>query len=262
MALERLIDVERYLAPTRRRDVLAAAHAAMAAEGSATLEDFVLPDALAMMLEEARAAEPDAYRRNQGYTAYLAHEASGGEEHPTRRLHRYALSAVANDQLPPDGALSALYRDREFIRFVADILKEPQLHPLGDPMLGLTLTYLRDGDEHGWHFDANDFVVSLLLQDAQGGGAFEFAPFVRSTDEPNFATVESIMDGDRGPLLTIRAKPGTLAIFAGKRSLHRVSPVHGNRTRIIALFSYDRVPDLVHDESVHLRTFGRSPLHA
>ena len=233
----------------------------MAAEGSVTLENFVLPGALAAMLEEARAAEADAYRRNQGYSAYLVQEATGSKNHPTQRLHRYALSAVANDRLQPDGALSTLYRDREFIRFIADILKEPQLYPLGDPMLGLTLTYLRDGDEHGWHFDANDFVVSLLLQDADEGGVFEFAPFVRSMDEPNFETVEAIMDGDRGPLRAIRARPGTLAIFAGKRSLHRVSPVHGDRTRIIALFSYDRVPDLVHDESVHMRTFGRTLLH-
>jgi hypothetical protein len=262
MTLEELVDVDRYLAPERREGVLSQAHAAMAAEGSVTLEDFVLPSALAAMLEEARAAEPAAYRRNQNYTAYLAHEAIGNEDHPTRRLHRYALSAVANDQLRPDGPLEALYRNPEFIRFVADILQEPNLYPLGDPMLGLTLTFLRNGDEHGWHFDGNEFVVSLLLQDAQEGGVFEFAPFVRSTGEPNFAMVGAIMDGDRRPLRTIRAKPGTLAIFVGKRSLHRVSSVRGTRTRIVALFSYDRVPNLVHDESIHMRTFGRSPLHA
>ncbi len=149
----------------------------------------------------------------------------------------------------------------KFIRFVAEILQEPHLYPLGDPMLGLTLTFLRDGDEHGWHFDGNDFVVSLLLQDANEGGVFEFAPFVRSPEEPHFDTVAALMDG-RGELRSIRAKPGTLAIFVGKRSLHRVTPVRGKRTRIIALFSYDRVPNLVHDESTHMRTFGRTPLHA
>lgn len=261
MTLHDLVDFDRYLAPERRSEVIAEAHAAMAAEGSVSLENFVTPAALQVMLREALQVEPVAYRRDKTYSAYLAHEATGEADHPTRRLHRYALSAVANDQLPADGALQALYHDRQFANFVAELLQEPQLHPLGDPMLGLTLTFLRDGDEHGWHFDANDFVVSLLLQDAQEGGEFEFAPFVRSADNPQFETVAAIMDG-KGDLRSTRAMPGTLSIFVGKRSLHRVTPVRGSRTRVIALFSYDRVPNLVHDESVHMRTFGRTPLHA
>ncbi|HET9030794.1 MAG TPA: hypothetical protein VFN49_11535 [Candidatus Aquilonibacter sp.] len=221
-------------------------------------EGFVLPDAVETMLAEAQRAHDGFYRRDARYSAYLAAEATGGEDHPTRRLHRYALDAVANDRLEPHGALSFLYRHPAFVQFIADALKEPQLYPLGDPMLGLTLTYLNPGDEHGWHFDANDFVVSLLLREPQNGGTFEFAPFIRSQADPQFDKVDAIMSGNRTGLRSIRAKAGTLALFEGRRSLHRVSPVEGERTRVIALFSYDRRPNLVHDDAVHLRTFGRT----
>ena len=32
------------------------------------------------------------------------------------------------------------------------------------------------GGEQGWHFDDNEFVVSLLLQRPAVGGEFEYAP--------------------------------------------------------------------------------------
>lgn len=258
MELERIIDVAGYMG-RRRNEVVEGARRAMADSGSATFEDFVLPQALAAMISEAQAVETDSHRRDALYTAYMENEATGDEGHPTRRKHRYALSAVANDRLDSAGVLNALYRDREFIRFIADILQEPELHPLGDPMLGLTLTYLHSGDEHGWHFDQNDFVVSLLLQEPEGGGVFEFAPFIRSDEDPNYDAVGATMGGDDSRLNRIPPKAGALALFAGKRSLHHVSPVTGGTTRIIALFSYDRTRDLVHDEAVHLRTFGRTP---
>jgi len=258
MRLADIVDTKQYLEGERREQTVDRCRRAMADFGSATLDSFVLPDALAEMVREANSVFRQAYRRENDYTAYTADEAVGDASHPTRRTHRYALDAVANDHLDPSGAMSVLYRDPTFVRFIADVLQEPELHPLGDPMLGLTLTYLSDGDEHGWHFDRNDFVVSLLLQGAEEGGVFEFAPFVRSEEDPNFDAVAKIMDGETARLQRIRATPGTLAIFAGKRSLHHVSPVSGATRRIMALLSYDRVPNLVHEDAVHMRTFGRA----
>jgi hypothetical protein len=36
--------------------------------------------------------------------------------------------------------------------------------------------------------------------------------------------------------------PGTLALFAGRYSIHRVSPIAGSEPRLIALFGYDTRP--------------------
>ena len=82
----------------------------------------------------------------------------------------------------------------------------------------------REGDEHGWHFDGNDFVVSLLLQAPENGGAFEFAPYIRDEGKENYAAVAAAMDGVPGSVRQKTVRPGTLMIFCGRRALHRVTP--------------------------------------
>lgn len=52
--------------------------------------------------------------------------------------------------------------------------------------------------------------------------------------------------------------PGTLMIFAGMRSLHRVSPVEVRRARHVALLSYDARPDADSSELFELVRYGRS----
>lgn len=257
MDFEAIVDTERYFTVAEYAATIAAARAALAEAGCAVVPAFVRPAALAAMLAEVAAVRPNTYRRDAEYTAYGHSEATGDERHPTRRTSRYAHDSLAADLFDHAGPLTTLFEDARFIAFVAAMLGEDELHPLGDPLLRLTVTLLGDGDVHGWHFDGNDFVVSLLLQPADDGGIFEYAPFVRSENEPNFATVTRLMDGDDTGLRRLRAEPGMLSIFCGKRALHRVSPVHGSTPRIMALFSYDRTPNVVHDEKIQQRVFGR-----
>jgi UDP-N-acetylenolpyruvoylglucosamine reductase len=53
---------------------------------------------------------------------------------------------------------------------VGAIYIDPATRRVADPLLSCTVTYLAEGDQHGWHFDGNDFVVSLLLQAPESGG--------------------------------------------------------------------------------------------
>ena len=66
------------------------------------------------------------------------------------------------------------------------------------------------------------------------------------------------MDGRSPALRLLPAEAGTLIVFQGKRALHRVTPVRGGRTRIIALFSYDRLPGMFFPERVHINAVGRT----
>ena len=52
--------------------------------------------------------------------------------------------------------------------------------------------------------------------------------------------------------------PGTLALFRGTRSLHRVSPVVAEPTRLIALLSFDREPGMVFPATAQLNNTGRT----
>jgi hypothetical protein len=51
--------------------------------------------------------------------------------------------------------------------------------------------------------------------------------------------------------------PGTLLIFEGRYTLHRVSPIVGPTLRHVGLFAYDTKPDTVSNEHLRLDRYGR-----
>ena len=50
-----------------------------------------------------------------------------------------------------------------------------------------------EGNGFPWHFDTNNFTVTLAIQNAETGGAFEYAPRIREGDE-NFAEVSRVLE--------------------------------------------------------------------
>ena len=56
---------------------------------------------------------------------------------------------------------------------------------------------------------------------------------------------------------SIKVEAGTLLLFCGRRALHRVPPVLGKTPRVIALFSYDRRPDVRYGVDQYQRVVGR-----
>jgi len=69
------------------------------------------------------------------------------------------------------------------------------------------------GEHLLWHFDQTDFVVSILLQDCEAGGDFEYAPNIRSAGAENYDRVRRLLDGDRSDVVRLDMAPGTLALF-------------------------------------------------
>jgi len=263
LPLDSLVDSARYpiggTGPAAYETVVARGRAALAAEGFCALPRFVHPATLARMVQEAVSAIPHGYRRDQQLTAYDSDTLVGlPAGHTARRTHPYRMRVIAQDRLPEDGAILSLYREAALSAFIADLLQEPALHCCADPLVSCTVTVLDPGDEHGWHFDSNDFVASLLLQPAASGGSFEFAPALRSEEDENYDAVESVFDGDRSFLRTPAVDAGTLMLFRGKYALHRVSPVAGDRPRLIALLSFDRRPDMVFPVDTRLAAVGRA----
>ena len=50
---------------------------------------------------------------------------------------------------------------------------------------------------------------------------------------------------------------GTLALFRGLNSLHRVTPTIGNKTRILVVLAYNNKADVSLSESARMTFFGR-----
>ena len=57
---------------------------------------------------------------------------------------------------------------------------------------------------------------------------------------------------------TVPMTPGTLMLFEGRWSLHRVTPVVGPTPRHVALFGYDTKPGTMSSELLKQIRYGRS----
>jgi hypothetical protein len=102
--------------------------------------------------------------------------------------------------------------------------------------------------------------VSIALQPSLEGGHFENVPRIRSMGNDNVETVAAIRNGERNDLVRIEPKtPGTLMVFNGRWSYHRVSKVHGAVARHVALLAYDTKPGTDSNTELKLGRYGRLP---
>lgn len=260
--VEDVVDLDRY--PIADRDK--ADYAALIADGRRQVAErglclfpgFLRREAVAAIVAEAERLTPRAFRREQLLDAYDRNPPPElPEDHPRRRRHPYRMGIIAQDLFRADGPLMRLYFWDGLTGFVSALLGR-RLFRCADPLISCAVTVLGDGDEHGWHYDENDFVVSLLLQAAHSGGEFQFAPMIRSDTDENYDSVRRLFDGDEILLRRVALEPGTLALFQGRYSIHRVSPVGGGRARMIALLSYDSAPGMMFPAATRMVAVGRT----
>ena len=97
----------------------------------------------------------------------------------------------------------------------------------------------------------------MALRDAETGGDFEYTPLIRSRDDERYEAVQRVLDGDRSQVRTIPMTPGTLLLFEGRNSMHRVTPIEGGVARLVALLAYDARPDTKSTELLRRVRYGR-----
>ena len=94
-------------------------------------------------------------------------------------------------------------------------LQEERFYRYADPLAD-------EGNDFPWHFDTSNFTVTLAIQNAEAGGAFEYAPGIREGDE-NFEDVKRVLNGTSEKVTVLELEPGDLQLFRGRYSLHRVA---------------------------------------
>ena len=226
------------------------------AVGAVSFPGFVREDIRAQLAAEVAPAS-GMLSHQRIYTApYLAHKliqnvSLDDSSHPLRRLFQTDIHAVAADQVPRLTLLRTLYDSPQVAAFFARVVGKRELWQYDDEFQKINVMWMKDAGQRSWHYDGSDFVATLLVQEANAGGEFEFAPFIRGeagfgdgggVDE-RFGDVRDLFDGAyAGPRLVGRAAAGSMQLFNGKRSLHRVRAVYGPATRITAVLSYDTHP--------------------
>jgi hypothetical protein len=264
-----LVDLERY--PVEDIDgaggAVADHHAAeLRSTGVSILPGFLRDDAVAALVAECDALAGGAYHQDVQGTPYLElpDPAAWPDEHPRVTWSRSSVHTVAYDRFDPDSSpLRALFEWDALLEFVGRMLGRAPLHRYADPLGAMNLAVMVDGDELGWHYDQTDFVVSLAIQSSDAGGDFENVQRLRWTPDggidERYDEVAALLAGDDGErITTVPMTPGTLMLFEGRWSLHRVTPIRGTVPRYVGLFGYDTAPGTMSSELLKLVRYGRA----
>lgn len=258
-----LIDFERYpiddLSKTSGSRLVEECRTELRARGACRLDQFLRPDGVQRILEEATALIDLAYRQDDVHNVYFDDiDESLPDSDPRRMLQHTSQAAIAWDHISPTAELRRLYEWDGLTDFVAACLEKPVLYRSEDELGACNITTYREGDELGWHFDRSEFSVTMMLQPADAGGEFEYVPNIRNEHDENYPLVAQLLKGERTGIIPFRSKAGTLALFRGHHSIHRVTPVKGSKLRINAVLTYSEAPGYKLNEYTQRLFYGRT----
>lgn len=231
--------------------------------GCSVIADFVRPEAQQRMREEAYRLLPCIFRSEQEHNPYMTKEDDAlPDDHPNRFLQRRTAGFINSDILEENSDLRALYDWDVMTRFIGECLGVWPIYTWADPLARCPYGVLQDGDYFPWHFDGNEFTVSVSVEQPAEGGVFEYAPYLRSVEDENLEGVNRVLAGDKTGVHELEWKPGYLQLFKGRYTLHRVQKVKGPGAWITALPTYMTDADTVNRPEHSKQFYGRAlPIH-
>ncbi len=262
---ENLIDLASYpihrVGPARDA-IVSVVREDLARDGCAVLKGFLTADGIAALTREADSVAHLAYRSFSRTNAYFTRDDPDlPPEDPRRQFFDRSNAFIAADNFEGNGPLRRVQDFDGFDGFIRDCLQEENFYRYADPLADVIVNMASEGNGFPWHFDTNNFTVTLAIQNAEAGGAFEYAPGIREGDE-NFAEVQQVLEGRSDKVTVLELEPGDLQLFRGRYSLHRVAPLRGKRPRYVAIFSYVQEPGMVGSPERTEQLYGRTlPIH-
>lgn len=260
------IDLEQYPIDQQgpaRQAVIDTARAAIDTDGCAVLKGFIRPDRLTDLVAECDRVAAHGHRNYSRTNPYFTVDRPDlPASHPLRRFYDRSNAFVPADNFGADSTLRAIYEWPAFAPFIQEALGEQNFFRYGDPLADVIVNLADEGNGFPWHFDTNNYTVTLAIQNAEEGGDFEYSPHLRTPTDENYAGVEAVLDGGSTLVRTLNLQPGDLQIFKGRYSLHRVTPLAGPQARYVAIFSYVEEPAMVGSPERTQQLYGRVlPIH-
>mmetsp|Transcript_9888 Transcript_9888/g.18593 ORF Transcript_9888/g.18593 Transcript_9888/m.18593 type:complete len:269 (-) Transcript_9888:73-879(-) len=267
MSIQHIVNVDEY--PLESNSFINETREELRLNNVVQLANFLQPLALQSLVDEACSLEDLAYCRKSTHTIFV--KPMNPELSPNHIFNRQVITSkgcVTTDQIPSCSFLKELYYNDRFQKFLCSVLGVPQLFDYKDPLSSITIHYAAEGQELGWHFDNSAFAITLLLQKAKEGGEFEYMPNIRQPDSSTFGFADEIKNEyeDKVALLLdenfapfkLNMEPGTLVLFRGRDSLHRVNRVVGDRNRILVVLAYNEIPNVRLPDETMMSFFGRT----
>ncbi|MEM7208003.1 MAG: 2OG-Fe(II) oxygenase [Pseudomonadota bacterium] len=256
------IDVERYplhdRSGGRYKELVERARSDLEIDGMFNLDGFLKTEACKHAVKEiAPTMQHQSFEHRRFHNLYFLDGIDGlSPDHPALQKVETVNHTVCADQMT-DSVVLAVYEWQPLLHFLADVMQKPELYLMDDHMARANVMAYRDSEALNWHFDRSEFTTTLLLQSPDVGGDFEYRTNLRSDDDPNYDGVARLLQGSDGEKKTLVVEPGTLNVFRGKNTAHRVTPVEGDRERIIAVFSYYEFPGKVFSAKERIGFYGR-----
>jgi hypothetical protein len=231
--------------------------------GCAVVKGFVRAERISELIAECDRVAIHGHRNfNRTNPYFTADRPDLPETHPLRRFYDRSNAFVPADNFGTDSILRAIYEWLAFAPFIQAALGEVRIYRYADPLADVIVNLAEAGGGFPWHFDTNNYTVTLAIQNADAGGDFDYSPHLRSRTDENYAGVAAVLDGDPRLIRTLRLEPGDLQIFKGRYSLHRVTPLSGSRVRYVAIFSFVEEPGMVGSPERTRQLYGRVlPVH-
>lgn len=260
-----LINLDRYPIhsdSTDREALIENTRSKLALDGCAVLKGFLSDKGIAALKAEADSVSSKGHRSfNRTNPYFTKDDPSLPEDDPRRAFFERSNNFIAADNFTKSGALRSVHDFPAFDPFIQDCLEQSCFFRYADPLADVIINMADAGNGFPWHFDTNNFTVTLAIQNADTGGTFEYAPNIRMNDE-NFTEVRKVLDEESDKVVRLELEPGDLQLFKGRYSLHRVAPLDGDTPRYVAIFSYVDKSDMVATPERCKQLYGRAlPIH-
>ena len=258
-----ILDLERYpidrLQSADGRSLIARCKADLADDGMFNLDGLVRPDVIARCAAELQPRlDRESYTHKRSHNVYFLRNVAGlSPDHPALRQVETVHHTLCADQVR-DSVVTKIYEWAPFVEFLALVMERPKLHVMEDPLARVNVIAYRAGEALNWHFDRSQFTTTLLIQAPASGGEFQYRRDLRSDADPNYEGVARLLRGEDKAVRSLPLRPGTLNVFKGKNTLHRIAPPAGGQDRIVAIFSYYDQPGVVFSETERIGFYGRA----
>ena len=260
-----LINLERYPVNTpgiAYDELVEVVRAQLAENGCAVLRRFLTDEAISAVTSEINTVSHCGHKSRNRTNPYFTQddpELPIGD--PRRQFFERSNNFISADNFNKCGALRTIHDYPAFDPFIQDCLQQDKFYRYADPLADVIVNMTEAGNGFPWHFDTNNFTVTLAIQNAEEGGEFEYAPDIRKQDE-NFDEVKRVLDGTSSRVVSLTLQPGDLQLFRGRYSMHRVAPLIGSTPRYVAIFSYVEEPDMVGTPERSRQLYGKAlPIH-
>ena len=230
-----------------RQAIIDQVRSELAEDGCAVIRNFLSERGLQALLHEANERKAQTYysERKQCNVYLNDGDPAFADEHPLNIFIPRTNGFITADLFNETTTAHQLYYWEPLSRLLAECLGKQELFIYEDPVSNMIVNVGQPGQQFNWHFDTNEFTITMLLQPAESGGIFEYVPQLRSAEDECYDEVKRILDGDRKRVRQLQLNAGDLQIFLGRFSLHQVTANSGEGDRLLLIMSFSEKPGMI-----------------